>query len=176
MGAEIRRSERRAARHYDRMVWGDYLSPGARREILDFRPDLIVGNPPFTLARPTLVVGLEAVARQAGVVLLLLRSTIGDSEEDDQQLRRCPAIESWDIPGRLHLRSGVNEAGDALSGDYVRHGYYVFGPWRYGDPPTWPRHLLPPLPGAWLRWTVRPGDEDEVAPLPPEFWPRGDHG
>ncbi|MCY0994682.1 methyltransferase [Nannocystis sp. ILAH1] len=176
MGVEIRRSERRAARHYDQMIWGDYLAPRTLRAIGDFRPDLVVSNPPFTLARHTLLAGLDAVTRQAGLVLLLLRSTFGDSEEDDQQLRRCPAVESWDIPGRLHLRSGVNEAGDALSGDYVRHMFYLAGPWRYGAAPTWPRHMLPPLPSAWLRWTVRPGDEEKVAPLPSEFWPRGDHG
>ncbi|WP_096333986.1 methyltransferase [Nannocystis exedens] len=176
-GFEIRSAEHFAARHYDAGFHvGNYFAQDARRELRRWRPDLIVSNPPYTRARDTLALSLEEVSPR-GHVLLLLRSTFGGSEDDDEQLRRTPPLDEWSIPGRLRLKRGTGRTGRPLGGDFVGHIFMLFRAGRQGRPtPVWQRRLLPPLPSAWLGWTVRPGDEHEVEPLPREFWPRKEVG
>ncbi|MDC0719424.1 hypothetical protein [Nannocystis bainbridge] len=169
-GFEIRKAESFAGRHYDSFVADDYFGAAARGALKRYRPQLVVSNPPYTKARETLALGLDVV-EPMGHVLLLLRSTFGGSEADDEQLRRSPPVDEWSIPGRLKLKRGHGRTGRPLGGDFVGHIFLLFQQGRQVTAPVWSRRLLPPLPSAWLGWSVRPGDEAFTAPLPHEFWP-----
>ena len=131
-------------RHYDRVIIEDATQcrlPSA---------DLIVSNPPFSLARKLAERAL-AVVRPGGLVAFLVRQTWGDADEVEELLRFWPPAAELTISGRVSMAA----AGEATK-DHFGYQWLVWrGPRPAGS--AWPRLLLPRLDKQSLGWTARPG-------------------
>lgn len=158
VGVEVRADEAHgAARHYDRMIVADYLraDPGRAR--------LVVTNPPFSLAVPTVQHALARVLVPGGWLVMFARKTWGESSEAAELLHLRPPAEQWLVHRRLSL--------DGAATDNCCHVWWV---WRRGAPAraSWTTRLLPALPSASCGWTVPPGGE-RITPEPLDriYWP-----
>jgi hypothetical protein len=161
IGVEVREQERGASRHYDQWIRADYLAPGFRAP----RADLVVSNPGFSITVGTVEFALDSILCPGGYMLLFARKTWGESAAAADLIMRRPPLHHWLVHRRLAM--SMEDEGT----DNCCHVWWV---WRCGDDPRrseWRSRLLPPLPGSWCDWTVRPGDEESVDPLPREFWP-----
>lgn len=167
VGVEIRREEEAASRHYDRWILGDL------RRVRVPAADLVVSNPPFSLAVETVLVALDTMVRPGGLLLIFARKTWGESSAAATLLESTPPLEQWLVHRRLALAE--DEDGEASGSDNCCHVWWA---WRAGRRRTrrrWTTRLLPALPSAGCAWTIRPGEEpDQPEPLDPAFWPRLD--
>lgn len=169
VGVEVRPTERAAARHYSRFLLGDWSVSEVRADAGQGF-DLVVSNPPFSRTREMLESALEVLAPR-GLVLFFVRASWGLALHDYDFIRRHAPTLQADVPGRVTLRRGRSARGHELNGDLVGHKWLVFSR-RRRSANSWPTTLLPPLPGDMRRWTVRPGTEARVEPLPSFFHPQ----
>ncbi len=148
--AEIIAIEARASeavhlrRHYDRVIIDDATTcrlPSA---------DLIVSNPPFSLARKLAQRAL-AVVRPGGLVAFLVRQTWGDADEVEELLRLQPPIAELTISGRVSMAAAAES-----TKDHFGYQWLLWGSPRPAGAP-WRRLLLPRLDKASLGWMARPG-------------------
>jgi hypothetical protein len=157
IAVEIRASEAvHLRRHYGRVIIDDVTAcplPAA---------DLIVSNPPFSLALKFLERAMTVV-RPGGLVAFLVRQTWGDADEVEAYLRRWPPIAELTVSGRVSMAA----AGES-SKDQFGYQWMLFST----RPGTWPRRPLPRLDRLSLGWMARPGtgrlthlDDDLVVDL-----------
>ena len=151
IGVEIRSSEADNVRaNYHEAIIDDLLRPMVLHRVAGRRPDLLVSNPPFSLALEFVQLALSVVA-PGGHVAFLTRSTWGDHESVESFLRARPPVLELTIGGRVSM----SQAGRAC--DQFGYQWLV---WAAAGPPrdsAWPRLLLPRLATAQLGWTERPG-------------------
>jgi hypothetical protein len=146
-------------RHYDHVIIDDATTcrlPSA---------DLVVSNPPFSLARRLAERGLDVV-RPGGLVPFLTRQTWGDADDVEELLRLRPPAVEMTIGGRVSMAAACEDTKDHFGYQWLVWG----GPRPAGSP--WPRLLLPRLDKGSLGWSARPGtgrlahlDDDLVVDL-----------
>lgn len=168
-GVEVRKSERPAARHYTTYVQGNYFDQSVQDRVGDGF-DLVTANPPFSRTRTTIEYARQILAPR-GVALFFVRRSTGESLEDFEFFRTRAPIRQADIPGRITLRRGKSKRGHELNGDHVGHKWLIFRR-GYCRTCSWPNTLLPPLPADMRRWTVRPGTERHIVPIPSFYYPQ----
>lgn len=151
IAVEVRASERRYLdRHYHDVIVDDVLRPTVWAQVAAHRPDLLVSNPPFSLALEFVRFALAVVA-PGGHVAVLTRCTWGDHESVEDFLRSRPPVLEMTIGGRVSM----SQAGRSC--DQFGYQWLV---WSATCPPrdsAWPRLLLPRLATAQLGWVERPG-------------------
>lgn len=163
MAVEIREDELKGlSRHYEQVLVGDMFAETA--PLRRYAPQLVVSNPPYSLALAALLLALSIVAI-GGHVLFFVRSTFGSAEEAWEQLREAPPVHEFSVAGRPNMRNGNNDKGVPFGGDFVPHTWLLFQRGHQPRRPAWVRHPLPRLAADDLAWTVAPGSE----PVTPEF-------
>lgn len=129
--------------------------------------DLVTTNPPFTLWRQYVEMGVETL-RHGGDVIYLLPSALGHAQGASKVFRHAVPTHQGRVVGRINFRGpGVNpETKKKWTSDERDVSW-----WRWGDVSSrtggWHAINLPILPAADRRWTVPPGTEDENGELAP---------
>lgn len=173
IAVEIRGSElRHLQRHYHEVIIGDVLSAEVRRRIRALHADLYLSNPPFDLVYEFQDLVFAADAADS---LWFLRTTQNDALEGYDRLDHPPSLE-LQVGGRPHLRraGSMSVRRRRQHGDNVGHRWDLYlrdagSPSKVWTPPWWPRLPLPRVPGHLLRWTTRPGTEEEPPELLPDY-------
>lgn len=171
LAVEIREEERPGlAWNYDEVIVGDMFDSVER--LRRYAPQLVVSNPPYSVALAVLLLALSIVA-VGGHVLLFLRSTFGSSAEAWEQLRDQPPTHEFSVAGRPNMRQGTGATGQKLGGDFVPHTWLLFERGHRPHHPSWERHPLPPLASEDLSWSVIPGSERPTPEFPSIYMPSG---
>lgn len=151
VAVEVRPSERvHLDRHYQHVIIDDVLRPTVWAQVAAHRPDLLVSNPPFSLALAFLRLALAVVA-PGGHVAFLTRCTWGDHESVEDFLRAHPPVLEMTIGGRVSM----SRAGRSC--DQFGYQWLIWSATSPARGSAWPRLLLPRLATAQLGWVERPG-------------------
>lgn len=110
----------------DEVVIGDYL--GCKPDSFHTRPDVVIGNPPYSLAYDFIRHSLDLTGD--GAVVMLLRLNFLASKKRFAFFRSHPP-DVYVLPNRPQFRHGINpETGKPFTSDATEYGWFVWVGWR----------------------------------------------